>query len=1165
MTERIGEHLGNYRLVRLLGSGGFAEVYLAEQIYLNTLAAIKVLNTQLTSDTMGNFLREARQLSHLEHQHILRVLDFGLAQERPYLVMEYAPGGTLRQRHPRGSRVPLQAILSYVTQVTTALQYAHDQGVVHGDLKPENLLLGKNEQVLLSDFGLAQLVPATNSLQVPEMYGTLIYMAPEHLRGVPSLQSDQYALAVMIYEWLSGQPPFQGAVADVVSQHLFSTPTLLREQDAEIPLAVERVVLKALSKDPTLRFVDVLSLATALREASQAEASPDRFQVQSPSTPVTGEQAATSSPVRFQNLPAVLTPLIGREQQEQAIRAFLLRPEVRLLTLTGTGGIGKTRLAQKVATDLSDTFTHGICLVQLAPISDPNLVVPTIAQTLGLRDVEERSLFSSLKAFLRDKDLLLLLDNFEPVLQAAPALVELLLACPFIKILVTSRAVLHVEGEYEFAVPPLSLPDPLHLPAHEQLLHYGAVALFVERAQAVKPTFVLSEDNAAAIAQICIRLDGLPLALELAAARSKLLPPRALLGRLNRRLAVLTGGRHDAPIRQQTLRDTISWSYDLLNAEEQRCFRRLAIFVGGCSLEAAEAVCSTAGDLSRPALDLVASLLDKSLLQQSDRGGEELRLLMLETIREYALEKLADTGELEATEQTHAMYSLTLAERGDPESFGQQQHLWVDRLTHDSENLRAALQWLLARQHQEFLLRLAGSLGWFWYMRGRLSEGMLWLEHAFRGAGQDVAVSARTKALCYEAFIALHLGLIDLHTSRAQECLALARQQRDYRYFALASWSLVHYLLTRGDVLGAREQAEETMAFVWTPGSRDEDWSLACALNALGSVLLYQGDYAQTQDVFERATDLFKKAGDLWLYGEMHLRLADVYLAQGDERKGRTLLDERVAIHAQADTSWATGWFLGLFGQIALRQGAIARARILLEAGLKRHQQLGDQQGQVLIYALLAQAAASEHDYTLTRNLAAQSLSIARTVHDSGSLILCLEELADVVAGQGEPEWAARLWGAAQRYREASNTALPQIERLGRARHIERAQRLLGEQIFAQRWAEGRNMTAEQAIAAGPTQERTSTPARPAPRRPAPTSVPPPLLDPLSQRELEVLQLVAGGASNQEIATALVVAPGTVKLHVSHILSKLGVNSRTRAILRARDLGLLTDEPPASS
>ena len=852
--------------------------------------------------------------------------------------------------------------------------------------------------------------------------------------------------------------------------------------------------------------------------------------------------------------------MIGREQQEQAISTLLLRPEVRLLTLTGAAGIGKTRLAQKVAADLIGVFTHGVCLVQLAPLSDFHLVIPTVAQTLGLRDVEERSLFESLKAFLRDKHLLLLLDNFEQILEASPALVELLLACPSIKILVTSRAVLHVEGEYEFSVPPLSLPDPLHLPAHEELLHYAAVALFVERAQAVKPHFVLSEDNAAAVALICIRLDGLPLSIELAAARSKLLSPQALLGRLNHRLAVLTGGRQDAPTRQQTLRDTIRWSYDLLNAQEQRCFRRLAIFVGGCTLEAAEAVCSAAADLSLPAIDLVASLLDKSLLQQSDRDGDEPRLLMLETIREYALETLVDSGELEVTQEMHALYYLALAEQGEPELFGHQQRLWMDRLTLDAENFRAALQWAQTHHRKEQLLRLAGNLGHFWYMCGRFSEAMLWIETALWEVASDVAVSARIKALYIVALIASHLGQSDLLFVRVRECLTLARQTRDGRGFVIASWALVHDLLSGEDIIGARSHAEETLTFVRAHAPAEDSWTLACALNAFGSVVLSQGDYTQAQQLYERAIALFKEAGDLWLYGELHLFLANVYWAQRDEARARTFLKEGLAIHDQVGNAWVTGWFVSLFGKIALRQGDIPRARFLLEAGLKRHQQLGDQQGQALLYALLAQAAASEHDFTLTRTLAAQSLELARSVRDTGSLLPCLEELADVVAGQGEPEWATVLWGAAERYREASNATLPLVERLGRARCIEQAKRHLGEQVFAEKWAEGRNMTAEEAIAVPPTHGWTSKAQKPARGKRGQPSAEQPLLDPLSQRELEVLQLLAAGASNQEIATALVVAPGTVKLHVSHILSKLGVNSRTRAILRARDPGLLTKE-----
>src|SRR5207247_650430 len=372
------------------------------------------------------------------------------------------------------------------------------------------------------------------------------------------------------------------------------------------------------------------------------------------------------------------------------------------------------------------------------------------------------------------------------------------------------------------------------------------------------------------------------------------------------------------------------------------------------------------------------------------------------------------------------------------------------------------------------------------YMCGRFSEAMLWIETALREVAPDVAVSARIKALYIVALIASHLGQSDLLFVRARECLALARQNEDSRGFVIASWPLVHHLLADGDMFEAHAQAEETLTFVRVHALAEDSWALACALNAFGSVVLSQGDYTQAQHLYERAIALFKEAGDLWLYGELHLFLANVYWAQGDETKAQTFLKEGLAIHDQVGNAWVTGWFVSLFGEIALRQGDIPRARFLLEAGLKRHQQLGDQQGQALIYALLAQAAASEHDYLVTRTLAVQSLEIARTVHDTGSLILCLEELAVVVAGQGEPAWAARLWGAAEHCREASHATLPLVERLSRARHIEQAQGLLGKQIFAERWTEGRTLTAEQAIAASPTPDPASQ--RPVQGRPGRTS-----------------------------------------------------------------------------
>jgi predicted ATPase len=340
------------------------------------------------------------------------------------------------------------------------------------------------------------------------------------------------------------------------------------------------------------------------------------------------------------NLPVQPTPLIGREKEVATVEHLLRREEVRLLTLTGPGGIGKTRMALQVAAELSDRFADGVFFVNLAPISDPTFVVPTIAQTLELRETGEQPLLDLLQASLRDKQLLLLVDNFEQVLSVASQLADLLAACPKLKVLVTSRFVLHLRGEQEFTVSPLATPDPKHVPDLALLSQYEAVELFIARAQAVKPGFQVTHANASAVAEICARLDGLPLAIELAAARLKLLPPQALLARLGKRLAVLTSGARDLPARQQTLRNTIAWSYHLLEAQEQRLFRRLSVFVGGCTLEAIEALC-TALETNTPTLsmlDSVASLLDKNLLQQKEQEGEEPRFLMLETIREYGLE-----------------------------------------------------------------------------------------------------------------------------------------------------------------------------------------------------------------------------------------------------------------------------------------------------------------------------------------------------------------------------------------------------------------------------------------------------------------------------------------------------------------------------------------------
>ena len=503
---------------------------------------------------------------------------------------------------------------------------------------------------------------------------------------------------------------------------------------------------------------------------------------------------------RPNNLPLQPTPLVGREREVEEVAERIRSEEVRLLTLTGPAGTGKTRLALQAGGDLLEEFEDGVFFVALAAITDPELVPSTIAGPLGVKESAAQPLTETLKSFLQEKHLVLVLDNFEQVLEGARVVGELVSACPKLKVLVTSRTPLRLYGEQEYPVPPLALPDPKVLPPVKVLTQYEAVRLFVERAKAVKADFSVSNENAPALAEICARLDGLPLAIELAAARVRMLPPQKMLERLGDRLRLLKGGARDLPTRQQTLRGAIDWSYELLEEYEKTLFGRLSVFAGGRTLEAIETVCDPEGDLD--ALEGIESLLEKSLLRQEEGPGGEPRYVMLEIVHEYAREKLEESGEAEEARRRHAEFFLGLAEETETEMRGPEQATWLDRLEAEHDNLRGALSWALERGGPELGLHLAVAFWWFWEARGYFDEGRRWLEQALAKGSR--ASSARAKALDGVGWLAFNLGDIDRAVAAAEEGLKLRAQ---VELEASAAASLLRILGIAAEIRGDYERA----------------------------------------------------------------------------------------------------------------------------------------------------------------------------------------------------------------------------------------------------------------------------------------------------------------------------------------------------------------------
>lgn len=726
--------------------------------------------------------------------------------------------------------------------------------------------------------------------------------------------------------------------------------------------------------------------------------------------------------VHQNNLPYQPMPLIGREKELDTIQKVILRDGVNLLTITGPGGIGKTRLALQAAAELLDDFEDGVFFISLASITDPDLVPTTILQTLGFTTSENQPAIDLLKNHLQAKYTLLVIDNFEQVTAASRLLGELLKTAPNLKILVTSQAVLHVYGEYEFNVPPLAVPDINNLPGLEILAQSPAVALFVNRAEAVKADFVLTPENAPVIAEICSQLDGIPLALELAAARIKLFAPQALLRELSHRLNLLAHKSPDRAPRHQTLRNAVAWSFQLLAPDERALFTQLGVFVGGCTLDAVEAICMTGENkLDVPVLEGLASLVDKSMLQHELRANGEPRFMLLETLREYALERLDVNEQLSVFRRRHASFFLEFVESIEPGPKKPNLSVWMKDLEEEHDNLRAALQWALENNDIESALRIAGAIWRFWQIHGHVEEGSKWMSMILDRPEKQASMS-RAKALWGAGWLGMVMGNLTQSRAYFEEGAAIARLLNDDHYLGLS-------------------------------------------LHGQGAVARAQGDFDHSRAAFEESLPLFKGLENTENVAWTFEHLGVTAIEQADFAQAGAYLSQGLALFQELDQRWPCAEALTFLGHTALQQANYVLAQKRYEDALAIYVELEDKLNIATINSYIGATLFGRGDYVKSVTLYKENLLLSHELKDHWGLGWGMERLAEAAEKLNKPEHAARLWGAADSLRRVSGVLWhPGFHSYYTEQRFAALKSLLGEARWNELWQEGQTMSTAQAV-----------------------------------------------------------------------------------------------------
>ena len=915
----VGRTLGHYHVESLLGAGGMGEVYLARDLRLDRAVALKILAPDLAFDTdrLQRFTREARAASALNHPNVATIYDIGESEHVHFIAMEYVEGQTLAARLGRGALTSAE-VLAIGAQVADALDAAHAKGITHRDIKPANLMLTPRGQVKVLDFGIAKTARGEGGPLTTEMttgaqtavglvIGSVPYMSPEQVLGRDVDQrSDIFSLGVTLYELATSRHPFAGETAtETMHRILHAEPESLAALNAAIPPELEHITCKCLEKDRERRYESARELLADLR---RTRVSP-------------GDH-------RRHNLPAQLTSFIGRDRESAAIQGLV--SSARLVTLTGAGGCGKTRLGLAVAAGVVDRFPDGVWVVDLAPLSEPALVTQTVASVLDVREGQSRSLIEVLSSYLRRRELLLLLDNCEHLIGACAALVETLLrAAPNLRVLATSREALGVDGEVVWRVPSLSLPDPGQPVALDTVSQCEAVRLLVDRARLAQPAFALSETSAGKLVEICRRLDGIPLAIELAAAKLKVLSVEQIHARLEDRFRLLTGGSRTALARQRTLEAAMNWSYELLSDAERRLLCRLSVFPGGWTLEPAEEVCTGNGIARVDVVDLLSHLADKSLVVVEDSPTGDRRYRFLETVRQYGRERLVQSGETESLRDRHAGFFSQLARRAEPELRAADQVAWLNRLRLEHDNLRAALEWWLAApERRTEALELASALWWFWTKSGYFSEGQQWLQRALAGAA-DASPRVRLSALIGLWHMTFFQGDYATTEHLGQESLTLARDVGDAGAAAFSLFIQTNVAAERRDwdkvsaLIAECEAAAEASA---------DAWYQALPLLLRAWALVGDGDYDRAVDLIERSVVLQRQSGDKWAIGIGLSNLAALRLLQKRREEAEAITSEGIRLCEELADRRGLSWFLDVLAAAAAAQARFVRAARLFGA-----------------------------------------------------------------------------------------------------------------------------------------------------------------------------------------------------------------------------------------